>query len=114
MCGTCVIQPVVQHVGSYLAGFLLARSQSVVLHHGRHLPLLLHPRPGAIPEVAGKVSAKDTNSAVKFRDLAALIVWTVLFNRNREIIRDFVSIVTNELTMAEKVLSAIVHVLIFA
>ena len=71
----------------------------------------------AIQPTAAKVSNKALgyNSAVKSHDLAVVfIVLSVLFNRNREIIRDFVSIVTNELTMTENVLSAIVYVLIFA
>ena len=59
-------------------------------------------------------NSKDIIQPSSLTTWRLFIVWTVLFNRICKIIRDFVSIVTNELTMTEKVLSAIVYVLIFA
>ena len=59
-------------------------------------------------------NSKDIIQPSSLTTWRLFIVWTVLFNRIREIIRDFTSIIMNELTMAEKVLSAIAYVLIFA
>ena len=59
-------------------------------------------------------NSKDIIQPSSLTTWRLFIIWTILFNRNREIIRDFVSIVMNELTVTENVLSAIVYVLIFA